>query len=129
MNFPIGFILRSAFKTHTLLLVMILALASCESDDDSYDHDPPAGMGALIIDNHTDDDISVYLNGVETNKAPDSDWKAYDLKPGGYRLVLEQRGGDHSFNDDVDVLENRRTILDVQYSSNPYRYDVFLRYD
>ena len=115
-----------------LLVTGVLALSGCDlsADDDDYDHRPPSGMGSLIIDNHTDDDISVYVDGVETNKAPEDDWKAYDLSPGQYRIVLEQRGGDHSFSGDIDVLEGRQTILDVEYAfGDPYRYDVFIRYD
>jgi len=115
-----------------LTLGGILLAAGCHwwDEGDDYDHDPPSGYGSLVVDNHTDDDISVYVNGVSTNKAPEDDWRAYDLRPGTYRVVLEQRGGDHSFSGDVDILEGRLTILDVQFAfGDPYRYDVFIHYD
>lgn len=100
------------------------------SAGDEYDHRPPPGMGSLIIADHSDDDVSVYVDGVEANKAPEDDWEAYDLRPGEHRVVLERRGGDCSFSGDVDMLEGRQTILEVQYAfGNPYRYDVFIRYD
>ncbi|HNR94512.1 MAG TPA: hypothetical protein PKK36_07880, partial [Kiritimatiellia bacterium] len=46
-----------------LLAAALLPLAGCEDDDD-YDHKPPAGMGTLVLENDTVDDISVAIDGV-----------------------------------------------------------------
>jgi len=45
-------------------LPLMVMMAGCEVDDYS-NHNPPAGQGSLIVDNHTADDISIFLDGVE----------------------------------------------------------------
>ena len=105
-------------------------LAGCEDDDTYYDYDPPAGQGSLLVVNNTRDDISVYVNGGAVEETAERSWHPYDLDPGVYRVVLEQQGGDRNFSDDVDILENRLTILDVDIDTDDgTRYDVLLRYD
>ena len=47
-----------------------------------------------------------------------------------YRVVLEQQGGDRQFRDDVDILINRLTILDVLTDpTDTEKYDVQIRFD
>ena len=36
-----------------LLLAATAGLVGCELDDESYDHNPPAGLGTMYIDNNT----------------------------------------------------------------------------
>ena len=109
--------------------VLMLAVTGCDDDDD-FDHSPPAGQGTMIVDNHTDDDISVFINGLAVQETKDDKWRAYDLDPGVYRIVLDQQGGDHSFHGDVDILEGRQTVLEVHFDLNDFnRYDVFIRFE
>lgn len=110
---------------------MAWAIATgCEHEESYYDHDPPDGHGSLVVVNNTRDHISVYINGRAAERTDERSWRPYDLDPGVYRVVLEQQGGDRHFSDDVDILENRLTILDVDIDTdNRYRYDVLLRYD
>lgn len=95
-----------------IISVLLLAIIGCESDDD-YDHRPPGGQGSLIIDNNTYDDIYVFIDGHEVLRTPYRSERAYDLQPGLHRVVLDQRGGDRYYADDVDILEGRVTIWDV----------------
>lgn len=105
-------------------------LAGCEYDDDhDYGHDPAAGLGSLIVENRTPDDIAVYVDGVRLADAGDDDDRAYDLKPGIRRVLLDQRGGDRTFRGDVDIIEGRRTVLDVifdPFDNGDYDVDIFL---
>jgi len=131
MNTAFRFEWRRAFLPIVLAaLVCTPFLSACDDDDDDFDHPPPPGQGSMIIDNHTDDDISVFINGLEVEETKDDKWRAYDLEPGVYRVVLEQQGGDHSFRGDIDILEGRQTILEVRFGGPEFtRYDVFVRFD
>jgi hypothetical protein len=112
-----------------LAVPLVLVMTGCETEDYS-DHKPPAGQGSLIVDNHTADHISIFLDGAARGEVNDSSDRILDLKPGVYRLVLtEEDGGNRSYGADVDVLEGRLTILEVWTSSDPHAYDVTTRFD
>jgi hypothetical protein len=110
------------------LLALALAATSCDDGDD-YDHRVPPGLGTLLIDNETYDDISVFLDGYFQERVAREDRVTpYDLEPGIYRVVLEQRGGRNSFRGDIDVLSGRRTIIEVfpgDYNEDRYYVSVF----
>lgn len=120
---------RIAFST--VALAALPMLSGCEyDDDDDNDHEPPAGQGSLIIYNNTVDDIAVYIDDVRVEDVGDDDDRAYDLAPGVHRVVLDQRGGDRTYRDDVDILEGRRTIMDVAFDSlDSFDYDVVVFFD
>jgi len=107
-----------------------LWVTGCDWDDDDVsDHKPPAGQGSIVVDNNTDEDIKVYIDGTRVENAKDFDDRAYDLDPGLYRVVLDEDDGDRTYRDDIDVIEGRLTILDV--SADPFDDDfdveVFFR--
>ena len=119
---------RWAFRCAALLGGAALFLTGCNDDD--IDHHPPAGMGCIIVRNYTFSDINVFINGAQTNEADADDDSAYDLRPGVYRVVLDQEDGDRNFRGDIDVLQNRRTIIDVNTDALWFdRYDVFIYFD
>lgn len=113
----------------TRLLVSLLAaasaafLAACESDYDDSDHNPPAGMGAIVIENNTYNDIEVFLDGVRVKNVSDDDDRAYDLAPGEYRVFLNEDDGRREWSHRVDVLENRNTVLYV--SNDAFDFDDY----
>ena len=98
------------------LLAAVAAMAvwgaGCE-DDDEFDHDPPAGLGALVVDNQTGDRVRVYFDGLRVESVGKGDDRAYDLEPGVYRVALDGEDTDRFWTEDVDVLEGRLTILRV----------------
>ncbi len=106
-----------------------MALAGCEYNDDPSDHDVPPGKGVLVVNNRTSDDLAVYIDGVRQENTDDFDDRAYTLEPGVHRVVLDQRGGSRSFADDVDVLRDRRTIMDVTTRAMDNEYDVLIYFD
>jgi hypothetical protein len=109
-------------------LLSLLPLG-CE-DTNEYDHNPPAGLGTLYVDNHTGDDLHVFIDGEEKHKAGDYDKRYYDLEPGVRRVVLAEEDGDRSFRDDVDVLEGHRTIIEVSHEPGDFdHYDVAVFFD
>lgn len=110
-------------------LILACALIACEDDDD-FNYTPQDGFGALIVDNYTDDDISIFVDGIELQETKDSSWRGYDLKPGVRRIVLDQQGGDHSYAGDIDILEGRKTIVDVYFSPDSiYLYEIRIDVD
>lgn len=108
-----------------------LLACGCEDADDDFDHDPPAGLGTLYIDNNTGDDLDVFVDGVRLGGADDYDERFFDLAPGVHRLVLAADDDeDRSYRDDIDILEGRRTIVDVDRDSDDFdRYDVVVYFD
>lgn len=115
-------------KTTTALLLLALTLCGCDDDNDR-NHRVPDGMGSLIVDNNTADEISVFVDGDRVGKIKSYRDKAYDLSPGVHRVVLDQSGGDRSYRDDVDILKGKRTILDVAVRAFDNRYDVVVFFD
>lgn len=110
-----------------LLAVAMLTASSCNNDD-HFDDPPPSGQGSIIIDNNTSDDISVFIDGVSFPEAKDGKNRTYDLDPGVYRVVLDQQGGDHTYRDDIDVIESRNTVLDVAFGDGA-NYDVIVFFE
>jgi hypothetical protein len=102
-------------------------LTGCE--DDSFSHKPPDGQGCLIVDNCTSDRLKVFIDGFEaTPRVSAYDDEAYDLNPGVYRVVLQERHGHRSCREDVDILEGRQTIMRVHLSDN-YKYNTHVYFD
>lgn len=107
-------------------LTLLAALAwcgACENDDDDWDHQPPAGQGALIIDNRTGDDLEIFVDGRLAGQVDDWDDRAFNYAPGAYRLVVREESGDRSRGMDLDILENRLTIVRVRPDTDYRRYD------
>jgi len=108
-------------------MMLMLGLGACDNDD--WNHTPPPGMGSIIVDNRTADDVNVYLDGYYTNGVSDFDYEAYDLAPGIHRVVLDESHGSRNWWGDVDVLQGKLTVLEVNdgyYSSD---YDVRIYFD
>jgi hypothetical protein len=127
-------ILRHLRLQSALLLTALLPLASgCDWDesDDHEDYVPPNGRGALRVDNNTADDIRVYVDGAQVGTTGDFSDRVFDLEPGVYRIVLDEKGGDRSYRDDIDIIENRLTVLDVAYDDDfdDDDYDVEVFFD
>ena len=111
-----------------ILSGMLLVAGGCE--DDEFDHDPPEGMGTLVVDNWTSDRIYVYIDGEEKESVTDDKHRYYDLAPGVYRVVLEGDDNDRTWRDDVDVLDDRLTVLHVREAAfDPDDFDVHEYFD
>ena len=112
-----------------LTLGMILMLGLCACDGDDWNHTPPAGMGSIIVDNRTTDGVNVYLEGSYTNRVSDFDNEAFDMAPGIHRVVLDEAHGSRNWWGDVDVLEGKLTVLEVNTGFYSSDYDVRLYFD
>lgn len=95
-----------------LFSLFAMGLTGCDVDDDR-DHVPPDGFGALFVENNTARDLRVYVDGEEKGKVNDYSDRPFDLKPGVYRVVLDQSESDRNWRDTVDIIEGRLTVLDV----------------
>jgi len=59
-----------------------------------------------------------------------SDDRYYDMDPGTYRISLSGDDTERSYSDFVDVLEGRRTIMEVWTDAANYRrFDVRVYFD
>ena len=116
-----------------LLLAVGLLAFGCDDDvanTDTFDHTPPAGQGALIVNNQTDTEIDAYLDGLALGRVDNVDFTIFDHVPGNFRVVLTEVDGDRTAAVTVDVLEGRQTILDVNLDFGSLTaYDVTVRYD
>ena len=74
--------------------------------------------------------FSVFIDSVFQERiARDDKRTPYDLDPGVYRLVLEERGGRGNFRGDIDILEGRRLFVVVFEPFGSSRYEVDIFYD
>jgi hypothetical protein len=113
-----------------LLCVGLTLATGCKWDDDDRDHDPPAGQGSMVVENRTSSDIAVFVDGERLRDVRARNDRYYDLDPGVRRVILDQRGGDRTYRDDIDIIEGRITVLDVAADpASPTRYDVFVFFD
>lgn len=121
--------MKTLFRWMILPLVA-LGVAGCDYDNDNDDdYEPPAGRGALLVDNNTSDEIRVYVDGEQRGRVDDYSDRPFDLEPGVHRVVLDQVNGDRNFRDDVDIIEGRLTVLDVQtdfdFGDDDYDVEIF----
>jgi len=113
-----------------ILPLVALGVAGCDYDNDNDDdYEPPAGRCALLVDNNTSDEIRVYVDGEQRGRVDDYSDRPFDLEPGVHRVVLDQVNGDRNFRDDVDIIEGRLTVLDVQtdcdFGDDDYDVEIF----
>jgi hypothetical protein len=101
-------------KTYLPMFCVLLLVAFTGCDDDDFSHDPPEGQGSLVIDNETYVDVKVYLDGYLLYKVDSYDDKTTDLDPGTYRVVIDEKGGDHSYRDDIDIIEGKLTVIEIE---------------
>ena len=82
------------------------------------------------MDNKTVDDLLVYISGHHTNDVADFDYEIFDLDPGVYRVVLDEKGGYRTYRGDVDVLEGQLTVLGVRRNYLvSSEYDVVIHFE
>ena len=99
-------------------------------DDSNYSRDPVTGQGLLVVDNFTGYRVQVYIEGEREDSVSSGNHRYYDLEPGVYRVALDGNNTDRSWAGDVDVLENRRTVMEVRNYSGDYRYfDIRIYFD
>lgn len=111
------------------LLSAFTLFAGCETEDEDYDHVPSPGNGSLIIDNDSDSDMALFLDGSYTSSINDGETRIIDIAPGLYRIVLDENDGNRSYRSDIDILENRLTILNVSKDlSDGYSYSVTIAF-
>lgn len=109
----------------SMLLLITAFVCGCE-DGEPPDHNPAAGLGAIIVDNKTFEDLDLFIEGEFTLKIKDGKDRALDLPPGIYRVILDGGNEIGSYRESIDVLEGRNTILDTGTdSSGDIDVDVF----
>lgn len=109
------------------LLAALAGMVACEREE--YDHEPPAGQGALVISNYTGDDVQVYLNGAAVAGVAADEHRYYDLNPGVHRVALDSDGNKASWAGDADVLEGRLTVMEVRTDYYGDEFDVRIYFD
>lgn len=118
-------------KMHACLLraasALAVALFCAGCDDGGFDHTPPSGQGSIVVDNDTLCDLLVYVDGRRVFTVSDYDHEIVDLPPGVYRVVVDEKGGYHSYRADTDVLQGQLTVLAVRgyYSGNEFDVRVY----
>ena len=111
---------RLLCKWMNLLFVAVALGMTAGCDDSSNDHEPPAGQGSLIVDNFSGYRMYVYINGQSVGNVSAGEDDYYDRLPGICRVVIDGEYADQSWAGDVDILEGRRTVLEVRPSSTFY---------
>ena len=109
-----------------MLAMLLLVGVGCDEED--FDHVPAVGMGTMVIDNDTSDDIEIFVDGALVGDVDDYDDRYVDMLPGVYRVVLADEDGARSFRDEIDILANRLTILHVDTGSLWGEYSVWVEF-
>lgn len=110
----------------------VVGMTGCDDleDEKDFGYVPPAGKGALIVDNLSPTDVNVYVDGGSVGQVGDDDDKAFNLQPGVHRVVLDEEDGGRRWSSDLDVLEGRLTILRVKLDTGDFNdYDVDVEFD
>lgn len=117
-NWALGFLLAGALPFG----------AGC--DESEFDRDPPPGQGSLVVDNLTGDRVYVYVDGQDVGSVGSDKHHYYDLEPGVHRIALDGDDTDRAWAGDVDILNDRRTVLEVRgYSGDYDSFDVRIFFD
>ena len=125
-----GFGAGQTFLLTALAASLSLTLLGCDNNDDDFDHDPPAGKGTLYVVNRTPNDCNVFIDGTEARGVDGNDKEWYDLDPNTRRVVVEQDKTYRVFRGDVDILDGKRTILELSVDPNDLnRFDAFIYFD
>lgn len=112
------------------LLSLLAALASMGAcDREEYEHEPPAGQGALVVSNFSGDRVRVYVNGTAVDDVTAGVYRYYDMNPGGYRVALDSDDNQVSWADDVDILASRLTVVEVRMDLRGEDFDVRVYFD
>ncbi len=130
LGMRIGFGAGKTFLLTALAASLSLTLLGCDYSDDDFDHDPPAGQGTLYVVNRTPNDCDVFIDGTEHRGVDGDDNEWYDLDPDIRRVVVDQDNTYRVFRGDVDILEGRRTILELSVDAGDLnRFDAFIYFD
>ncbi len=97
-----------------LALPFVFATTGCDDSDGDFSHKPPAGQGSLIVDNRTAAKFEVYIDGVKLARVATFDDRAFDLKPGVHRVIVDEDDGRRGDARDVDILDGRLTVLRIE---------------
>jgi len=121
---------RSSRKAPVFLAAVAalsLSLLGCDDSHNDFDHDIPPGKGTIFVDNNSPNGVEVFIDGVDQGKVGNGNADPFDLDPGTHRVVLNQHSSDRAWNDFVDVLVGKKTILDVTNDPNDYNaLDVYV---
>lgn len=94
------------------MAISAACLSACKLGEDR-DHVPPQGYGALFVENNTSRELRVYVDGDLVGSVGRYSDRPFDLKPGVYRVVLDQKDSARNWRDDIDIINGRLTVLDV----------------
>ncbi len=97
-----------------LLSPLVFAASGCDDSDGEFSHNPPPGQGSLIVDNQTSAKFEVYIDGEKLARVSTFDDRAFDLAPGVHRVIVDEDDGRRGDARDVDILEDRRTVLRIE---------------
>ena len=99
---------------------LIAAAAGCEDWDKDFHHTPPPGMGSLIVDNRTSDEVNVIVDGADKGRVDSYDDKTCDLAPGLHRVMFDQHHGDRDGVFDFTTATGRVTILHLEVADSDW---------
>ncbi len=109
------------------LLATLLGMGACEREE--YDHEPPAGQGALAVSNFTGDRVRVYIDGLAAESVAEGKVRYYDLIPGVHRVALDSDDNEASWAGDADILAGRLTVMEVRTDYYGDEFDVRMYFD
>ncbi len=119
---------RSIITRRTLIAAVMLALvAGCE--DQRFDHEPPPGLGSLVVDNLTGTSLEVFIDRAAPEQVRAWRHRIWDMTPGIHRLVIRDGDDGRFYSGDADIVEGRLTIAEVRIPPDRSSLEIIWRMD
>lgn len=99
--------------------------AGCESDDDrgtsrGRSHVPPAGSGAIVIENASGAEWNVQIDGVLRGRVATESFLVYDEEPGRHLIHLDEHHGGDVIDRAVGVEADILSVIRIDADSGGY---------
>lgn len=108
---------------------LLLLFAACDDDSPWDDEQPPAGLGALVVDNLSSDRLDLFIAGELNGNVRGGRYRYIELAPGVYRIVLMSDDGFRSYRNDIDVVEERKSVIEISSGDDIREYDARIYFD
>jgi len=112
-----------------VLSALLTVVVGCEEFDDDVslgrNHQPPAGMGAIVIENDSFADWNVVIDGVHLGRVATSFFLVHNVAPGEHLVHMDEHNGSDTKTLTVEVTDGSLTVVRIKGNSTGYDVGTF----
>ena len=101
-----------------LLTSMILAGTACLltacHDDSHYENHPPEGHGGLLVDNHTPENVDVFVDEHHIGVVQANHARYFEVHAGLRHIDVRPHHFYRTWHGNIDVFDHERTVIDIE---------------